>query len=206
MEFINLATPANGGGPVGALQVDKTNRRRIRIQVMKDFRRKKQQRKAVRKMDHSIMATSWYLELIVQVHTEAPDVLSPSADSLVPRIPPPVSCQTVWRLSFAHRMTEGWFPEEYRPAAMQNIVYTYESLGSAPVVAIQDALSMLHVGSVSRSDHILNEARRKYALAVNSLRLSVTGKRLEMPVSQAMILGTITVMSEVRSFSFFFCA
>lgn len=96
-------------------------------------------------------------------------------------------------------MTEGWFPKEYRPAAMQNIVYTYESLGSAPVMAIQDALSMLHAGSVSKSDHILNEARRKYALAVNSLRLGVTGKKTEMPVSQAMIVGTITVMSEVRS-------
>jgi hypothetical protein len=65
MEFINLTTPANGG-PVGApLQVDKTNRRRIRIQVMKDFRRKKQQQSVVRKMDYSIMATSRYLELIV---------------------------------------------------------------------------------------------------------------------------------------------
>lgn len=58
---------------------------------------------------------------------------------------------------------------------------------------------MLHAGSVSKSDHILNEARRKYALAVNSLRLGVTGKKMEMPVSQAMIVGTITVMSEVRS-------
>jgi hypothetical protein len=103
-------------------------------------------------------------------------------------------------------MTEGWFPKEYRPAAMQNIVFTYESLGSAPLVAIQDALSMLHVGSVSKSDHILNEARRKYALAIHSLRLGVTGKRLEMPVSQAMILGMITVMSEVRSFPLSSCA
>ena len=135
----------------------------------------------------------------MQVNTESQDVPPSSADSLVPRIPQSVPCQTVWRLSFAHRMTEGWFPKEYRPAAMQNIVYTYESLGSAPVMAIQDALSMLHAGSVSKSDHILNEARRKYALAVNSLRLGVTGKKMEMPVSQAMIVGTITVMSEVRS-------
>jgi hypothetical protein len=49
MEFINLTTPANGG-PFNALKVDKTNRRRIRIQVMKDFRRKEQQRKVARKI------------------------------------------------------------------------------------------------------------------------------------------------------------
>jgi hypothetical protein len=98
-------------------------------------------------------------------------------------------------------MIEGWFPKEYRPAAMQNIVYTYERLGSAPVRAIQDALSMLHAGSVSKSDHILVEARKKYALAVSSLRLGVAGKKSEMPVSQAMIVGTMTVMSEVSSFS-----
>jgi len=96
-------------------------------------------------------------------------------------------------------MTEGWFPQEYRPAAMQNITYTYESLGSRPVVEIQDALSMLHAGSVSKSDHLLLEARKKYVLAINSLRLGVAGEGLEMSVSQAMILATITVMSEVRS-------
>jgi hypothetical protein len=49
MEFINLTTPANGG-PFNALKVDKTSRRRIRIQVMKDFRRKEQQRKVARKI------------------------------------------------------------------------------------------------------------------------------------------------------------
>lgn len=86
---------------------------------------------------------------------------------------------------------------------MQNIVYTYESLGSKPVIAIQDALSMLHTGSVSKSEHILLEARKKYVLAVNSLRLGVTGEKLDMPISQAMILATITVMSEVRSFLIF---
>jgi hypothetical protein len=59
---------------------------------------------------------------------------------------------------------------------------------------------MLHAGSVSKSDHILFEARKKYVLAINSLRLGVAGKKLEMPVSQAMIVATITVMSEVRSF------
>ena len=49
MEIINLTTPANGG-PVDTLKVDQTNRRRIRIQVMKDFRRKEQQRKVARKI------------------------------------------------------------------------------------------------------------------------------------------------------------
>ena len=52
MEFINLTTPANGG-PINALKVDKTKRRRIRIQVMKDFRRKEQQRKVARKIAYS---------------------------------------------------------------------------------------------------------------------------------------------------------
>ena len=52
MEFINLTTPANGG-LINALKVDKINRRRIRIQVMKDFRRKEQQRKVARKIAYS---------------------------------------------------------------------------------------------------------------------------------------------------------
>lgn len=141
----------------------------------------------------------------MKVHSESQDVLPASSDSLVTQIPPSVPSQAVWRLSFAHRMTEGWFPKEFRPAAMQNIVFTYESFGSAPVMAIQDALSMLHAGSVSKSDHILAEARKKYTLAINSLRLGLSGKRLEMPVSQAMILATITVMSEVGSFAFISC-
>lgn len=89
---------------------------------------------------------------------------------------------------------------------MQNIKYIYESLGSAPVVAIQDALTMLHAGSVSKSDRILVEARKRYVLAICSLRSGSTGKSLEMPVSQTMILATLTVMSEVRLLFLVSCA
>jgi len=49
MEFINITTHGSGG-PDDVLQVGKANRRRIRIQVMKDFRRKEQWRKVARKI------------------------------------------------------------------------------------------------------------------------------------------------------------
>jgi hypothetical protein len=46
MEFINITTTRQGGVE-DVLQVGKTNRHRIRVQVMKDFRRKEQKQKSL---------------------------------------------------------------------------------------------------------------------------------------------------------------
>lgn len=167
----------------------------VRSQVMKDFRRKERNERMARikatvngtlnrrKSDHETDETA-------QKHIK-------SEVSHSPRLPLDISTSKTWRHLFAQRLAEEWYPPEHRVATLYNISYTYDVLKSAPIVTMQDTLSMLNAGSVDRSDRLVLEARRGYIAIINLLRHQASRKTPELPVAMLAYLAMACLMCEV---------
>lgn len=121
----------------------------------------------------------------------------PNSNSLMPQVPSQIHDANLWRHSFAQKLVEGMFPQDYRPVALQISTHIYEGLGSEPIVTMQDALTILHVSAVSNDKHLLDEARQRYVLAIKTLRLAVSTETSKMPAARALLLAMITVQCEV---------
>jgi hypothetical protein len=80
---------------------------------------------------------------------------------------------------------------------MSNNVQTYFKRGKAPVTAILDALIIMHVGSTTRDEGLLLEARRRYVFAITSLRLDTSRNEPEMPIAGALMVAMGILLSEV---------
>jgi hypothetical protein len=118
------------------------------------------------------------------------------------RLPPTIRTPGLWRSLFAQSMAGGLFPKEqgYDIPWEKNITYTYHVHGCAPVVAILDALSLVHVGSTTGDSLLLLEARKRYVCAIESLRLDASRPKPKMPLAEMMTVAMGILMSEVQSY------
>jgi hypothetical protein len=180
------------------MRVSDNNRRRVRIQVMKDFRYKERSRNSTG-MSHFYNDTTLDY-LLAKKSCKAPGRRLPSVATLLSQVPPTIHDPELWRSSFAQSMAEGWLPKQhsYTASLGKNIAYTYHMHGWAPVVAILDALSLLHVGSTTRDESLLLEARKRYVRAIYNLRTRASQKKPRMPAAGLIIVAMGILMSEVR--------
>jgi len=169
------------------------DRRRIRSLVMKDFRRKERQR---HKTETGSAGTSTGLVHDGEVIEVSPSRPIPTESQSLPLLPT-VSSPPVWRHSFGSRMAEAWFPAGHRDSALRNIAYTYDMVNSAPIVSIQDALSLVHAGSAARIDCLLLEARKRYVPVISLLRREVCKEAPDVPVLRLGFLAMACLMCEV---------
>lgn len=187
LEFVHISS--------AKIASDDADRRKIRSLVMKDFRRKERQRHTAGSRCN-IDGTRPELE-----HGE--DTKDATQIRLIPtqpqslQLPPTVSAPPVWRHSFGSRMAEAWFPVGHRDSALRNIAYTYDMLNSGPIVSIQDALSLLHAGSATRTDRLSLEARKRYVPVIGLLRREVSKRTPDVPVAQLGFLAMACLMCEV---------
>jgi len=183
LEFVHVSSAEIAGqnAPV-AITAD---RRRIRSQVMKDYRRKERQRRTTEDIIDDVISKR-------AVQSRSRPKKSPTL-----QLSSSVSASPVWRHSFGSRMAEAWFPAGHRESALRNIAYTYDMINSAPILAIQDALSLLHAGSVARLDYLLLEARKRYVPVIILLRREVSRTDSAAPVARLGFLAMACLMCEV---------
>jgi hypothetical protein len=104
------------------------------------------------------------------------------------------------RMTFWGMLAEGWFPVGNDYSTMVKVIAdTFYIYGSAPVVAIMDAASIMHVGSVANDKLLLVEARKRYLCAINGLRLETNRKESGMAVSGILILALGIMAGIVRT-------
>ena len=193
LEFVHVSSAGFGGGDGAGPVASNADRRKIRSVVMRDFRRKERERR-----------TTKYITNGSSAGPDPDDEVSPAAHSTrsptelpCSKLPSTVSAATVWRHSFGSRMAEAWFPAGHRDSALRNIVYTYDTLNSGPIISIQDSLSLLHAGSAARTDHLLLEARKRYVPVIALLRREISKMAPEVSVVQLGFLAMACLMCEV---------
>jgi hypothetical protein len=69
------------------------------------------------------------------------------------------------------------------------------------VTAILDSLIIMHVGSTSKNEGLLLEARKRYVFAIASLRLDTSRKEPEMSLAGLLMVAMCILLSEVLSSS-----
>jgi hypothetical protein len=180
------------------MEVSDNDRRRVRVQVMKDFRYKERLRNSAG-MSHFYNDIT-LSDRLAKRSCKAPGRRLPSVATLLSQVPPTVHDPELWRSSFAQSMAEGWLPKQhgYTASLGKNIAYTYHMHGWAPVVATLDALSLLHVGSTTKDENLLLEARKRYVCAIYNLRTRASHKKPSMPAAGLIIVAMGILMSEVR--------
>lgn len=196
LEFVHVLPAEFGSGDAALVAVDARSRR-IRSLVMRDFRRKERQRQRQRSttgyvVDGAVAGTEFDKEVTDTAQSE-----TTPTESLWPQLPPTVSAPPVWRQSFGSRMAEAWFPAGHRDSALRNIAYTYDIINSGPIISIQDALSLLHAGSATRTDRLSLEARKRYVPVIGLLRREVSKRAPDVPVTQLGFLAMACLMCEV---------
>jgi hypothetical protein len=83
------------------------------------------------------------------------------------------------------------------PSLMSSNAGVYFTRGKAPVTAILDSLVIMHVGSTSRDEGLLLEARKRYVFAITSLRLDTGRKEPEMSLAGLLMVAMCILLSEV---------
>lgn len=85
----------------------------------------------------------------------------------------------------------------YNMPLKNNIAYTYSAHGSTPVVAIHDALLILHAGSATGDEGLVLEGRKRYVIAVNGLRLGLGESSSATSLGTVLVVAMGVLMSEV---------
>jgi hypothetical protein len=194
LEFVHVSSSEIDGN--NAAVAGSADRRRIRSLVMRDFRRKERERR--RTTGNAIDGTSAGLGQDEKANDIAQDMPTTTRSQSV-QLQSTVSAPLVWRHAFGLRLTEAWFPAGHRDSALRNIAYTYDTINAASMISVQDALSLLHAGSVARINHLLQEARKRYIPVIVLLRREVNKKSAEMPVARLGFLAMACLMCEVGS-------
>jgi hypothetical protein len=96
-------------------------------------------------------------------------------------------------------MVASWFPSDVRYARQiyENIGYSCSARKWTPVIAMNDALSIWHVGSAPQDEGLLLQGRRRYVAAIASLREALGQDRLRVPMEDFLLVAMATLMSEV---------
>jgi hypothetical protein len=197
LEFINVTASDAAAGLCDALGVNDSSRRRIRVQVMKDFwRKEKQQKRILPCMTSPSRASLPAFRLIKEAFKES-EKTQPSPAIPEPRIPPTLYAPEQWRVLFGSSFLQDHCCPTPPLSMMSNNVKTYFVRGRAPVVAILDSLTIMHVGSTAREESILLEARKRYVFAIASLRLDTTRTEPEMSLAGLLLVAMVILLSEV---------
>ena len=180
-----------------ALGVSQEDRRRIRIQVQRDFRRKEKQRlsnNATSPQSTGSPFGPWSAKDICEVTEELSSGASP-----LPQIPSAINTPDLWLDSFAQSMTEECYPRDNGSMHVlaNNVAYSYQMKCDTPMRAIREALSFLHVGSTLEHESILHEGMKRYVCAINLLREDATQKRPSMTVSGLTMVGMGILLCQV---------
>ena len=184
LQFVNTSShevSPSTGRPESANNDER--RRRIRTHVMRDFRRKER-----------LINTQHNQQTPQESETRDRVVQCADRTMLVPRS---IHSPQMWRFSFARVLIHGWFPHDMGYAPLNSIIYTYAAHDSVPVIAIHDALLLLHAGSITGNEDLLLEARKRYIVAVSGLRVHANQVRPTTPLENILLAAMGILMSEV---------
>lgn len=80
---------------------------------------------------------------------------------------------------------------------MSNNVDVYFARDKAPVAAILDSVTIMHVGSTARDEGLLMEARKRYVFAITSLRLDTARSKPNMSISGSLMVAMCIMLDQV---------
>jgi len=80
---------------------------------------------------------------------------------------------------------------------MSNNVDVYFARDKAPVAAILDSVTIMHVASTARDEGLLMEARKRYVFAITSLRLDTARSKPNMSVSGSLMVAMCIMLDQV---------
>jgi len=114
-----------------------------------------------------------------------------------PQMPKKLTPELI-RMTFWPIWAEGWFPAgDGFHSMIRSVADTLYLHGSAPVVAVLDAASIMHAGSIANDEYLLLEARKRYLFAINGLRLEATRPETGMALSGVLILALGVMANQV---------
>jgi hypothetical protein len=198
LQFVNVTRCEVGRSKnTHALGVSEEDRRRIRIQVQRDFRRKEKQRLSNATSPSSTGSPS-DPQLIQKPHDAPGGLLSIIGPST--QIPSSINAPDLWLNTLAHSMIEDCYPRENGSMHVleNNVVYSYHMDCDTPMRAIREALSCLHVGSTLGHESVLHEGIKRYVCAINSLREDAAQKKPKMTISGLTMVGMGILLCQVR--------
>jgi hypothetical protein len=201
LQFVNVTRcEAGRSKDTHALGVSEEDRRRIRIQVQRDFRRKEKQRRSNANSPQSTGSPPLDSGSIKKTqHEELFSVIGPPS-----QIPSTINAPDLWLDSLAHAMIEDCYPRENGSMHVleNNVAYSYHMKCDSPMRAIREALSCLHVGSTLGHQSALHEGMKRYVCAINCLREDAAQKKPKMTVSGLTMVGMGILLCQVWYFSF----
>ena len=200
LQFVNVTRCEVGRSKnTHALGVSEEDRRRIRTQVQRDFRRKEKQRRS-----DAITPPSDGSSIDPRSNQKTHDAPGGLLSIIGPpsQIPSAINSPELWMNSLAHSMIEDCYPRENgsRPVLENNVAYSYHMGCDAPMRAIREAAACLHVGSTLGHESILHEGIKRYVCAINCLREDSAQKKPSMTVSGLTMVGMGILLCQVRYF------
>jgi hypothetical protein len=206
LQFVNVTrNEISRSKNTHALGVSEEDRRRIRIQVQRDFRRKEKQRlsNARTSLPYAGSSSVDNARSIIQTH-DSPGGGVLSAVGPPSQIPSTINAPDLWLDSFNQSMIQDCYPMDHGSMHVlaNNVAYTYQMKCNTPERAIREALSFLHVGSTLGHDSALHEGIKRYVCAINCLREDATQKKPTMTVSGLTMVGMGILLCQVLYSSF----
>jgi hypothetical protein len=102
-----------------------------------------------------------------------------------------------WRSSFASSLLRDHCYQFPHPSLMSNNVDVYFARDKAPVAAILDSVTIMHVASTARDEGLLMEARKRYVFAITSLRLDTARSKPNMSMSGSLMVAMCILLDQV---------
>lgn len=161
----------------GTLRLVKDESGRVRTQVILDYHRKERQ----------------------QETEDSPDC---DPRQLIRRLPPvayTIHSPELWRSSFVQAMVADLFPKEigYGRLLADDFAFHCSNNAWAPVIAIHDAMALLHVGSTSNDDTLLLEAKKRYVFTISELRQALSPQGPQVSAEAILVVSMGLMLSEV---------
>ena len=105
----------------------------------------------------------------------------------------------LWRSSFVQAMVADLFPEEigYGRLLEADSAYHFSNNAWTPVVAIHDAMALLHVGSTSNDNTLLLEAKQRYVFSIGELRQALTPRGPQVSAEAILVVSMGLMLCEV---------
>lgn len=176
LRFVKLSR-SDGTRHHGTLRLVKDDRVRVRTQVILDSNREESQQSA----DEHLNCDSH--QLMQRLSRVAHTIHSPD----------------LWKGAFVQAMVAALFPKKigYARLAECEIAFHCANHTWSPLIAIHDALALLHVGSISNDDTLLLEGMRRYVFVIGELRQVLSRKTLQVPLEAILVVSMGLMLIEV---------
>lgn len=105
----------------------------------------------------------------------------------------------LWRSSFVQAMVADLFPEEigYGRLLEADFAFHFSNNAWTPVVAIFDAMALLHVGSTSNNNTLLLKAKKRYVFSIGELRQALSPRGPQVPAEAILVVSMGLILCEV---------